>query len=255
MFDRREGNPIRVPKAADVLASRIRKAIVRGDLKVGEKLPREAELISEFEVSRPTVREAIRILESEGLITVSRGSQGGARVNTTTGNVITRAAGVALQARGATLGDIYTARTIIEPPAARLAAELNAAPAAAALRLVLDEARKVVGDPLKMAQAVAEFHRVLLAECGNVVLSVVGQALQDVVDKHMKLANERERNLVAKRDKRTAEVGLRSYEKLIGLIEREEADEAEAHWTRHMHEVERYWVGRLSGTAAIDVLE
>jgi DNA-binding FadR family transcriptional regulator len=71
---------IRVPKAAELVANRIRRAIVTGQLAHGESLPSETRLMEEFQVSRPTVREGIRVLESLGLIIVGRGARGGARV-------------------------------------------------------------------------------------------------------------------------------------------------------------------------------
>ena len=70
----------RVPKAAEIIADQLRSQVIRGDLKAGEMLPSEAELCESFGVSRPTLREAIRILESRFLIHVSRGVKGGARI-------------------------------------------------------------------------------------------------------------------------------------------------------------------------------
>jgi len=55
----------------------IRRQITGGELKEGDNLPPEAQIIEEFAVSRPTLREAFRILESEKLISVSRGARGG----------------------------------------------------------------------------------------------------------------------------------------------------------------------------------
>lgn len=67
-------------RAADLIAGQIRRRIIRGELAVGETLPTENELLTQFGVSRPTLREAIRVLESESLVEVKRGSRGGARV-------------------------------------------------------------------------------------------------------------------------------------------------------------------------------
>src|SRR3546814_19711195 len=80
-------------------------------------------LIAEFEVSRPTIREAVRILESEGLVTVARGARGGARVSSPNYEMVARAAGITLQSQGVTIGDLYEMRTLNEPTAARLVAE------------------------------------------------------------------------------------------------------------------------------------
>ena len=73
----RVGDKVRVPKVAELVADQIRRRIVRGHLEEGEALLPESELMAEFGVSRPTLREAFRILESESLITVTRGSRGG----------------------------------------------------------------------------------------------------------------------------------------------------------------------------------
>ena len=63
------------------IAKAIRDAIVSGDLLVDERLPSEAELAEQFEVSRPTVREALKRLAAQSLIRTQRGATGGAFVN------------------------------------------------------------------------------------------------------------------------------------------------------------------------------
>src|SRR5947207_2228594 len=96
---------VRVPKTAELVAAQLRRQIVRGELKEGDALPPEAALMEQFGVSRPTLREAFRVLESESLISIRRGSRGGARVHTPNGEVAARHAGLLLQVRGTTLGD------------------------------------------------------------------------------------------------------------------------------------------------------
>ena len=73
--------PVRVPKTAELVASHLRRQIVRGELKEGDALPPESALMEQFGVSRPTLREAFRVLESEALISVRRGARA-ARVST-----------------------------------------------------------------------------------------------------------------------------------------------------------------------------
>src|SRR4051794_22682055 len=113
---------IRVPKIGELVAGHIRNRIVRGELKPDEALPPESTLMEDFNVSRPTLREAFRILESEGLITVRRGARGGARVQAPEANVAARYAGFLLQNRGATVADVLSARVIVESPAAGIVA-------------------------------------------------------------------------------------------------------------------------------------
>jgi DNA-binding GntR family transcriptional regulator len=66
------GSQLRVPKAAELLAARIRGQIIRSELKEGDALPAESELMETFGVSRPTLREAIRVLEMESLLRMRR---------------------------------------------------------------------------------------------------------------------------------------------------------------------------------------
>src|SRR4029450_10781895 len=88
------------PKAAEVVAAELRRQIVTGRLKPGDKLHPENVLTAEFEISRPTLREALRLLESESLITISRGKHGGARVSSIDLGSAARQVGVFLQLQG-----------------------------------------------------------------------------------------------------------------------------------------------------------
>ena len=67
------GQIVRAPKTAELIAGHIRRQIVRGELREGDTLPSELNLMEQFGVSRPTLREAFRILEAESLISVRRG--------------------------------------------------------------------------------------------------------------------------------------------------------------------------------------
>ena len=72
--------PLQVPKSSDVLADDLRERILRGDFPEGTALPTERELVSQTRMSRATVREALRILEVQGLVRVKTGRAGGAYV-------------------------------------------------------------------------------------------------------------------------------------------------------------------------------
>ncbi|HEV7851078.1 MAG TPA: GntR family transcriptional regulator, partial [Mycobacterium sp.] len=114
---------VRSPKTAELVARTLRRMVVEGQLKDGDFLPHEAELITHFQVSRPTLREAVRVLESERLVEVRRGSRTGAKVRVPGAEIVARPAGLLLALSGATLADVMTARIAIEPAAAKLLAE------------------------------------------------------------------------------------------------------------------------------------
>lgn len=105
------------PNAASVVAAAIRKQIVMGELSEGELLPSEAELLKQLKVSRPTLRQAFRILEAEHLITVQRGSRGGTTVHRPSGRLAARYLSDLLQYRRVSIGDVFRARMMIEPAA------------------------------------------------------------------------------------------------------------------------------------------
>src|ERR1700676_4225945 len=106
--DRPMAVTMRVPKMAELVAGHLRRQIVRGELQEGDALPPETILMDTFGVSRPTLREAYRVLESEGLIDVHRGSRGGARVRLPSPDVVARYAGLVLEHGQATIGDVAT---------------------------------------------------------------------------------------------------------------------------------------------------
>src|ERR1700749_4402996 len=107
---------VRVPKAAELVAAALRRQIISGELAEGDALPPESALMPQFGVSRPTLREAFRVLESENLITIRRGARGGARVHPPGREVAARYAAFTLEYRGVTLRDVYDARTALEVP-------------------------------------------------------------------------------------------------------------------------------------------
>ena len=85
---------------AEAVASQLRSRILDGDLTDGSELPTEAVLLEEFPVSRPSLREAFRILETEGLLTVRRGKRGGTVITHPTPDTAAYHVGLLLHSRG-----------------------------------------------------------------------------------------------------------------------------------------------------------
>src|SRR3990170_1118475 len=111
-------------KASITIAAEIRARIARGRLLPGEPLPVEEELTAEFGCSRPVVREALRILETGGLVEVRRGLGGGARVRHPSISDAAKSMGVYLQIGDVPVLDVWTARDrIIASAVERLAAD------------------------------------------------------------------------------------------------------------------------------------
>jgi len=111
-----------VPKASDVLAEHLRESILRGELPEGSPLPTERELGERSGLSRASVREALRILESEGLIQTRPGRNGGASVKQPTAESIARSVELYVRGHRVRLQSLLETREAIEPAIARLAA-------------------------------------------------------------------------------------------------------------------------------------
>ena len=153
------GAPIRSPKTAELVAGTLRRMVVDGQLTDGDFLPNEAELMAHFGVSRPTLREAVRVLESERLVEVRRGSRTGARVRVPGPEIVARPAGLLLELSGATISDVMTARSGVEPMAVRLLTEAGSAEAFDELDRMLDEAIPAGWQSGRLAETTGEFHR------------------------------------------------------------------------------------------------
>ena len=114
--------PVNVPKAADVLAGILREKILEGDLNEGMPLPNERDLGTQAGLSRASVREALRILEGEGLIATRVGRNGGSEVVRPSSATIERSVAIFIRGQRLRLEAVLETRAAIEPPSARFAA-------------------------------------------------------------------------------------------------------------------------------------
>ena len=224
------GASIRSPKTAELVAGTLRSMVVDGQLKDGDFLPNEAELMAHFNVSRPTLREAVRVLESERLVEVRRGSRTGARVRVPGPEIVARPAGLLLELSGATVADVLVARTGIEPMAVRLLAE-TATPAA------LDELAEMLAEDIpagwqsgRLAEVTGEFHRRMVEMSGNATLTIIAGMLHEITVRHTAFVIK-ERRQVSKAD---YEKLTRSYQRLMGLLRAGDGAAAETHWRKHL---------------------
>lgn len=251
------GKQVRVPKTAELVAAQLRRRIVRGDLVEGDALPPEAALMEQFGVSRPTLREAFRVLESEALISVRRGAHGGARVHTPNGNVAARYAALVLEHRGTTLADIFEARDVIEAPCVGMVAARRTDDDLARLRAVLARAEKVIdgdelNDPRQIVLAQTAFHHLVVELAGNRTLIMLCGMLRHIVDLAAMSHVASEAGTASNR--RMIRKAQRAHEQVVELIEAKQADEAEAMWRRHLAEGEEYLLGGPGPKTVLDLL-
>jgi DNA-binding FadR family transcriptional regulator len=251
--------PLRPPKTAELVAHHLRKRIVRGELREGESLPAEALLTEQFGISRPTLREAFRVLETEQLITVRRGARGGASVHAPRAAVVARHAGFYLEHDGATLADVLEARVAIEAQAAGLAAIRRTADDVDRLRAAVDpgpgrvaatQCERFDGDRHRVALQFSEFHALVVEVAHNRTLALLHSMLREIVD----MAKLRR---MAGGDGQTRELqrAERAHRKLVDLIAAGDDVAAESLWHRHLTEANRFLLAAPGGDAPLDLLD
>ena len=221
---------VRSPKTAELVAGTLRRMVVDGQLKDGDFLPNEAELMAHFGVSRPTLREAVRVLESERLVEVRRGSRTGARVRVPGPEIVARPAGLLLELTGATIADVMVAQAGIEPMAARLLAETGTPEAFDELDRMLAEHIPAGFQTGQLAETTGDFHRRMVELSGNATLAIIAGMLHQITVRHTAFLFK-ERRPVSKAD---YEKLMRSYGRLMRFLRSGDGAAAEAHWRKHL---------------------
>jgi len=229
---RRPDGAIRVPKAAELIAEAIRRRLVQGDLKAGDALPPEVELMAEFHVSRASLREAFRILETESLIEVKRGAHGGARITLPDVDTASKSIGVLLQIRGATLKELFDARVIIEPPLINILAGVRTDQDLAELRDLIDFEAANIDDWTVFASAATEFHNLLVRMAGNVTLALIVGMLDELYLRHLKRFVSRNRPDQRELNQQTVAI----HRQLVDVIAARDGASAETIWRYAMQQ-------------------
>lgn len=173
---------LRQPRVAEIVAGKLRSRILSGALSDGDQLPKQDELMNEFGVSPPAIREAFRILETEGLITVLRGNVGGAIIHMPQPGNAAYMLGLVLQSRQVPLLDLIEAMRKLEPACAAEAAlrpdrESTVLPR---LRENIDASMAAIDDPDRFIALARAFHTELVGECGNATMALVVGALEQL---------------------------------------------------------------------------
>lgn len=116
-------SPVQVPKAADILANQLRSMIISGQLTPGSYLPAERQLVADSGLSRTSVRDGLRVLESEGLITTKVGRSGGSMITLPGRDAVARSVELFVRTHGIRMESLLDCRVAVEPTLAALAAK------------------------------------------------------------------------------------------------------------------------------------
>lgn len=221
-------------RIAETVAAELRERILTGE--TAERLPAQDQLVAEFGVSHPSVREALRILETEGLVTVRRGSVGGAEVHRPDQSSGAYHLGLVLQGAGVTLGDLAEALQLLEPLCVGEVARRadRGSTVVPALTANVDACAAAVADGVEFTRIAREFHDLVVGFAPN-------DTVRHVVRSLVALWSAQEQRWAAAVSKRgeypsptEARGAVRAHRRLVGEIAAGNAAEAQRIARRHL---------------------
>lgn len=225
---------------SETIAEHIRSRIATGQLKPGDILPSERVLLEVYDVARPTMRGALRILESDGLVSIERGHKGGARVVEPDISPLARRVGLHLQLRGTDVLELIEAQAMIQPGAAALAASARDASDLARLRAAVNRftASNTVGDFLGAVEA---FTDALLHASHNRAIALYSELTGALLSEGLR-SYAIENQISVKLIKDVIKWTAIQFGTLVDLIEACDADGADEFWRDYL---------RVTGTALL----
>jgi DNA-binding FadR family transcriptional regulator len=179
--------PGRRPRLTEEVAQRLRERIVTGEIEHGSLLPHHEELQRSLSVSMPTLREALRILEVEGLIQVKLGRGGGAIVNRPSASHAGYLLALVMQAQRVTLADVLRSLVDLEPVCAAgcaRRADRNDT-VVPSLEATIRRSLEVIDDATAYTQVARRFHHELIASCGVQTTVILVDALEAIWAAHV----------------------------------------------------------------------
>lgn len=220
-------NPVDVPKASEVLARELREKILSGELAEGAALPAERELVKQTQMSRATVREALRILEVQHLVRVRTGRAGGAFVQRPTPKSMASSVSMLIRGQQIKLADLLETREALEPFCAESAARHRTDDDLA----VMDRANEIIADPdadlPTFLQANLDWHVAVATASHNELLIGFMIALSQAI-----YAGTENADFV---DDAVRAETLRTHRLITAAIRAGESDAAGRRMRRHVH--------------------
>ena len=222
----------RRPKQTDVLVDAIKRWIVQADLKPGAALPNEAELQRRFGMSKGTVREALKALEVQGLVSIRTGPRGGAALTAVSFDRTFQLMANHWFFQAVDLDQVYGLRRLLEPEmAAQAAASLTDAHLAR-LDANLATAHDGALSPAARGAADLAFHDILAEACPNLLLGLQCRVLNEILRRQVAISGGLSELQALNHDNITAHDGL------MDALRRRDAARTRALMAAHIAEAE-----------------
>ena len=201
-------------------------------------LPKQEDLLAEYQVGLVTIRESMRILETEGLITVQRGNQGGAVVHRPKPWKIAYMLALSLQSQSAPLSDVLMTLRQMEPLCAAACANRPDRTTAVIpiLNDIVERSRVCIDDAEAYVDLAIEFHIALVANCGITTMSLIVGALEFIWSAHLEKLVQRPAQRGPFAEKKVRLTTLQEHAALCCLIAKGDAAGAERAAREHLSE-------------------
>ncbi len=173
--------PVKSGKVSERIVRQIKDTILTGKMKPGDRLPPERELVGWFQVSRISIREALKSLETSGLLTIKPGS--GVFVAQVNSKPMSDSLSSILRIQKASVNELTEARIIFEPSIARLASERMTPEDFRKLEQNIEETSAILQSNRSARFKNIEFHSLIAESTHNPVLALTLKTLLDVLQK------------------------------------------------------------------------
>lgn len=173
---------VRPVRLYERVVEQIEAALARGEIKPGERLPSERELVVQFGASRSTIREALRVLESNGLVRSRPGDPHGPEVLPFSTGQLAKQMRRLVSAQPLGLAELIASRMILDSSANRLAARLHTAEELAEMERAIEAMRVATDDGYQaFSEADFAFHEAIARASRNTLIQVSNQVVRDTV--------------------------------------------------------------------------
>lgn len=176
--------PLDKMRYSEQIAHQIQKRILEDDLKSGDRLPSEKDMADKFHVSRTVIREAMRVVENLGLVTIRKGPGGGIFVTQGYHKPISDALKGLVAFGHVTVENIFELRFLIGPYVAQEAAKRAKARDVAELKKILETSEQNKNDALFLRTNRGNFHLRMTKAIGNPVLEMVMKSIVELLRRY-----------------------------------------------------------------------
>jgi GntR family transcriptional repressor for pyruvate dehydrogenase complex len=230
--------PVQTRRTFEEAADQIAEKVRTGELRTGDRLPGERSLAAQMEISRPTLREAVKVLVDAGVLEVRRGPGGGMYVATDV--VPTDLVRHSASLRLAEIAAVLEARRLLEPRVAQLAADRASEEDFAAMERSIEAMRRIVDGGWhqrhedRFLQLDVQFHLALARAAGNPTV----ETLMRIVFRQLEIARD-----MAMHVPLIPEWTIRIHERTLAALRSGEPEEVDAVMDEHLGQLERTYEG------------